>query len=401
MIKNILISGASIAGPAAAFWLTRYGMNVTVVEKTESLRGGGYPIDIRGSAVEVVKRMGLYERLKLSHVDTRTLEFVDQQGERIAMMAPEDIAGGERGSDIEIRRGDLAAALYEATRDRVTYKFSDSIEKLDEKDDGVEVPFVSGDVEKYDIVIGADGLHSNVRSLVFGPEHQFERYLGFCFAGFTMANSFGLAHGGTNYTVLGKWAGIFAPGTTDRVFGLLVFRYPESPFKTPISDHDKRDLTARMFREDKNWHVPLLVDEMLKADDLFFDAVSQIRMPAWSSGRVVLTGDAAHATSFLSGQGSSCALVSAYLLAGELASRASYQEAFAAYERVARPFIEGNQDLVSEGRTTMMPKTQEELDARNLMLRGERVVDTAAMEQRQAARHRVYNGIDLPDYPAA
>src|SRR3546814_13654009 len=95
-----------------------------------------------------------------------------------------------------------------------------------------------------------------------------------------------------------------------------------------------------MFREDKNWHVPLLVDEMLKADDLFFDAVSQIRMPAWSSGRVVLTGDAAHATSFLSGQGSSCALVSAYLLAGELASRASSQEAFAAYERVARPFIE-------------------------------------------------------------
>ncbi|KKC26262.1 hypothetical protein WP12_09305 [Sphingomonas sp. SRS2] len=102
-------------------------MNVTVVEKTESLRGGGYPIDIRGSAIEVVKRMGLYERLKLNHVDTRTLEFVDENGERIAMMTPEDITGGEQGNDIEIRRGDLAAALYEATRDTVTYRFSDSI----------------------------------------------------------------------------------------------------------------------------------------------------------------------------------------------------------------------------------------------------------------------------------
>src|SRR3546814_15335275 len=102
--------------------------------------------------------------------------------------------------------------------------------------------------------------------------------------------------GGVNYTVLGKWAGIFAPGTTDRVFGMLVFRYPESPFKTPISDDDKRKLTASMFKDDKNWHVPYMVDQMLKADDLFFDAVSQIRMPIWSSGRVVLPGDAAHAT---------------------------------------------------------------------------------------------------------
>ena len=398
MIKNVLISGASIAGPAAAFWLARYGVNVTVVEKTESLRGGGYPIDIRGSAIEVVKRMGLYERLKLNHVDTRTLEFIDGAGERIAMMAPEDITGGEQGSDIEIRRGDLAAALYEATRDIVTYRFSDSIETLEEKDDGVQVRFLSGDTHTYDIVIGADGLHSNVRSLTFGPEHQFERYLGFCFCGFTMPNIYGLAHGGTNYTVLGKWAGLFAPGETDRIFGLLVFRYPESPFKTPISDDDKRELTASMFRTEKNWHVPHMVDEMLKADDLFFDAVSQIRMSTWSSGRIVLTGDAAHATSFLSGQGSSCALVSAYVLAGELASRANYQEAFASYERIARPFIEGNQDLVSEGRTTMMPKTQEELDARNSVLRGERATDATVIEKRKADRHRIYNAIDLPSY---
>lgn len=398
MVKDVLISGASIAGPAAAFWLTRHGINVTVVEKSDSLRGGGYPIDIRGSAVDVVKRMGLYERLQQNHVDTRFMEFVDEHGDLVAKMPVEDITGGERGSDLEIRRGDLAAALYEATRDNVTYKFSDSIDKLEETDDGVEVRFVSGDTGKYDIVIGADGLHSNVRSLVFGHESQFERYLGFCFAGFTMPNIFDLAHGGVNYTALGKWAGIFAPGTTDRVFGMLVFRYPESPFKTPISDDDKRSLTASMFKDQTNWQVPHLVDEMLKADDLFFDAVSQIRMSQWSSGRVVLTGDAAHATSFLSGQGSSCALVSAYVLAGEIATQASYQEAFAAYERTARPFIEGNQNLVSEGRTTLMPATQEELDARNAVLRGERTADNTVLENRKDSRHKIYNAIDLPNY---
>lgn len=397
MIKKVLISGASIAGPAAAYWLARRGIDVTVVERTASLRGGGYPIDIRGAACEVVKRMGLYPRLQQAHVDTRALEFVDGQGERIARIAPEEITGGEQGSDIEIARGDLAAALYEATRDSVNYRFDDSIAALDERDDGVEVGFAKGGTAKYDVVIGADGLHSNVRSLVFGPEHQFEHYLGFCFAGFSMKNTFGLSHEGTNYNVLGKWAGIYAPGETNSVFGLLVFRYPESPFRTPISDAGKRALTARMF-EGENWLVPQMVEAMLGADDLFFDAVSQIRMPSWSSGGVVLTGDAAHATSFLSGQGSSVALVSAYVLAGELTSGASYREAFAAYERVARGFIEGNQNLVSEGRTTMMPKTQEELDFRNAMLRGAHGAASEVTEQRRADRARIYNAIDLPNY---
>src|SRR3546814_13772668 len=139
-------------------------MSLTVVEKSDSLGGGGDPCDIRGSAGQVVKRMSLYERLKQNHVDTHFIEFVDGNGERVAKMPVEDITGGEQGSDIEIRRGALASALYEATRDTVTYRFSDSIETLEEKNDGVEVRFVSGDTEKYDIVIGADGLPSDRKS---------------------------------------------------------------------------------------------------------------------------------------------------------------------------------------------------------------------------------------------
>jgi 2-polyprenyl-6-methoxyphenol hydroxylase-like FAD-dependent oxidoreductase len=397
MTKNILVSGASIAGPTAAYWLARYGMNVTVVEKTDSLRGGGYPIDIRGSAVEVVRRMGLYERLQTYHVDMQAMDFVDPQGRSFARLVPQQITGGELGTDLEIRRGDLGAALYDATRETVTYRFDDSIEALEQSDDGVEVRFATGDIVKYDLVIGADGLHSNVRRLVFGSEQQFERYLGFCFAGFSMPNSFGLAHEAVSYNVPGKWALLCAPDASDRILGLLVFRYAESPFKTWISDDEKRALTARMF-ENENWLVPQLVEGMLKADDLYFDAVSQIRMPAWSSGRVALAGDAAHATSFLSGQGSSCALVSAYVLAGEIATHADYRDAFAAHERVARGFIEGNQDLVSEGRTTMMPRTEEEIQARNAILRGDGEADVAVLRERGQNRARVYNAIDLPNY---
>jgi 2-polyprenyl-6-methoxyphenol hydroxylase-like FAD-dependent oxidoreductase len=185
-VKTVLISGASIAGPALAFWLDRYGIDATVVEKAASLRGGGYPIDVRGTAIEAVERMGLYAQMRAAHVDSQSVGFVDAHGAVVAKIDPEGLTGGVRGKDIEIRRGDIAATLYAATKDTTNYKFNDSIAALEEHADGVDVTFVGGATATYDIVIGADGLHSNIRSLVFGHESQFERYIGFCFAGFTM-----------------------------------------------------------------------------------------------------------------------------------------------------------------------------------------------------------------------
>jgi 2-polyprenyl-6-methoxyphenol hydroxylase-like FAD-dependent oxidoreductase len=396
-VKHVLISGASIAGPALAFWLTRYGINATVVEKASSLRGGGYPIDIRGTALDAVERMGLYPQMRAAHVDTQSIAFVDKHGAVIAKMNPEAITGGVRGKDVEIRRGDIATILYAATKDKVSYRFNDSIASLDEYADGVDVTFVSGDTETYDIVIGADGLHSNTRSLIFGHESQFEKYIGFCFAGFTIPNTFGLDRGALAYTLPGKNAVVYAMNNGGPVHAFLIFRYPTSPFRKHITEEDRRNLTASMFEGVNGWIVPQLVEDMRKADDLFFDAVSQIHMPTWSRGRIVLAGDAAHATSFLSGQGSSMALVGACILAGEIATKPDYTSAFEAYEKLARPFVEMNQALVKEGRSIMIPDTQEELEARNEMLR-KIAKEPVGKVFRDDDSRQVHSALILPDY---
>jgi 2-polyprenyl-6-methoxyphenol hydroxylase-like FAD-dependent oxidoreductase len=396
-VENVLISGASIAGPALAFWLTHYEIKVTVVEKSSSLRGGGYPIDIRGTALDAVERMGIYPQMRAKHVDTQSLVFVDEHGEVIAKLSPEAITGGVRGKDVEIRRGDIATILYAATKDKVNYKFNDSIASLNDHADGVNVTFVSGDTGVYDIVIGADGLHSNTRSLVFGHESQFEKYIGHCFAGFTIPNTFDLDRGALSYTMVGKSATLYAAKHSDRVYAFLSFKYPTSPFRKRISEEDKRNLTASMFIGVNDWIVPQLVEEMRKADDLFFDSVSQIYMPTWSKGRIVLAGDAAHATSFWSGQGSSMALVGAYILAGEIATKPNYTSAFEAYEKLARPFVEMNQALVDTGTSVMRPDTPKELEVRNELIR-KMAAEPAAKVFPEDDSRRIHSALELPNY---
>jgi 2-polyprenyl-6-methoxyphenol hydroxylase-like FAD-dependent oxidoreductase len=396
-VKNVLISGASISGPALGFWLTHYGIKVTVVERASSLRGGGYPIDIRGTALDAVERMGLYPQMRANHVDTQHITFVDGSGQVIAKLDPEAITGGVRGRDVEIRRGDIGTILYAATKDKVNYKFNDSIRSLKEHADGVDVTFVSGDAGVYDIVIGADGLHSNTRSLVFGPESQFEKYIGYCFAGFTILNTFGLDHGALSYTMVGRSATLYAANHGDRVHAFLSFIYPTSPFQKRISEEDKRNLVADAFKGVDDWIVPQMVDEMRKADDLFFDSVSQIYMPAWSKGRIVLAGDAAHATSFWSGQGSSMALVGAYILAGEIATKSNYTSAFEAYEKLARPFVEMNQALVETGTSIMRPNTPDELETRNNLIR-KMAAEPAAKVFPEDDSRRIHSALKLPNY---
>jgi 2-polyprenyl-6-methoxyphenol hydroxylase-like FAD-dependent oxidoreductase len=335
--------------------------------------------------------------MRAAHVDTQSIGFVDGNGAVVAKIDPEAITGGVRGKDIEIRRGDIATTLYAATKDTANYKFNDSIAALEERADGVNVTFAGGDTGTYDIIIGADGLHSNTRSLVFGHESQFERYIGYCFAGFTTPNTFGLDRGALAYTLPGKNAVVYATNDDGPAFAFLVFKYPTSLFRKSLTDADRRNLTASMFEGVDGWIVPEMVEAMRKAEDLFFDSVSQIYMPVWSKGRVVLAGDAAHATSFMSGQGSSMALVGAYVLAGEIATNADYSSAFAAYEKLVRPFVEMNQALVDEGKRTMIPNTQEEIDARNEMFRKMAAEARGKVLQKDSAR-QIHSALTLPDY---
>ena len=366
---TVLVSGASIAGPAVAFWLRRYGFEVTVVEKAAALRGGGYPIDVRGTALEVVRRMGILPQLREAHIDSQRLTFLDAEGGEVASVHPQTVVGGVDGSDVEVRRGDLAEILYGITRDDVEYVFNDSIEALADNKSGVEVTFRSGVRREFDLVLGADGLHSRTRELVFGPEQQYHRYLGYCFAGFTMPNEFGLAQEGVLWSSPGRGAALYAVKGSDDVHGFLVVARPEPPFDAFRDPQAQRALVAAAFADDA-WEIPAMVAAMHEADDLFFDTVSQIHLPRWSSGRVALVGDAAYAPSFLTGQGSSIALAGAYMLARSLATEHDHTAAFAAYESETRGFVELNQAQVGVGEAALFPVTAEALAKRNSRLRG-------------------------------
>ncbi|MEV8377300.1 FAD-dependent monooxygenase [Kribbella sp. NPDC056861] len=396
-MKKILVSGASIAGPAVAYWLHRYGFEVTVVEKAATVRGGGYPIDIRGTAIEVVEQMGLLPRLQEAHVDSRKLSFLDADSGLIAAIRPEAITGGVEGRDLEVRRGDLADVLYATIRDEVEVIFEDSIATLQNGADAVEVVFRSGARRTFDLVIGADGLHSNTRGLVFGPEEQYHRYLGYSFAGFTMPNELGLEHEALMWNVPGRAAVLYAPGKAETLHGFLTFAEEVPPYGAFRNPEAQRELVAARFPENA-WQLPQMLAAMRCADDLFFDTVSQIHMPAWSQGRVVLVGDAAAAPSFMSGQGSSIALVTAYLLAGELATHADHAVAFTAYEQAARQFVELNQALAYAGAAAVAPRTSEELALRNKALTV--ASDEPALDAGTAGRS-ANSALTLPTYATA
>ncbi|EFL36893.1 oxidoreductase [Streptomyces viridochromogenes DSM 40736] len=387
--RTVLISGAGVAGPALAFWLNRHGFAVTVVEKAGAPRGGGYPVDVRGTALEVVRRMGVLPRLREAHIDLRRLTFLDGDGSEVASVDPHAVTGGVAGRDLEVRRGDLTAALHTAVRDDVEFLFNDSIDTLDQSGHGVDVTFRGGGRRTFDMVFGADGLHSRTRELLFGPEGQFHRYLGYCFAGFTMRNTFGLSRETVMWNDPGRAAALYAVGDNDDVHALLNFAHPNPPFEAFRNPEAQRDLVAEVFA-DAGWEVPGMLAALRDADDLFFDGVSQIRMPRWSGGRVALVGDAAYAPSFLTGQGTSLALVGAYMLAGSLAGR-DHAAGFAAYEHGTRGFVTLKQDQVGKGDAALFPTTARALERRNDMLRNLRAMPSAK-------RRPAHSALTLPEF---
>jgi 2-polyprenyl-6-methoxyphenol hydroxylase-like FAD-dependent oxidoreductase len=401
MARTILISGASIAGPALAFWLRHHGFRPVVVERAPTVRAGGYPIDVRAGAIEVVERMGLLPAIRESHVDTRRSTFVDARGRAIARITSDEFTGSPEGRDIELPRGDLAHLLYERTRDDVEYLFEDSITALDQDADGVHATFRTAPPRTVDLVIGADGLHSTVRGLAFGPENGFRHDLGFAFAGFSLdaatSAGWGLEREFVAHNTPGRMAGVYAVRGQSRLIGMLAYATPPGFAVDPRDVAAQRDVVAAAFTGGA-WEVPQLVAAMRTADDFFFDTVSQVRMPGWAAGRVALVGDAAYAPALLSGQGTSLALIGAYVLAGELATAdGDPAVAFAGYERALRPFVERNQQLATSGGATLIPRTRTALWLRNRVL--------AALPHLGPARRLLMGRVDeaarsfpLPDY---
>lgn len=343
--RRVLVSGASIAGPALAYWLRRHGFEPTVVEKAPTLRPGGQAIDIRGTALEATRRMGLLEQARAADTAMRGMSYVDENGTELFSTTEATLTGGEVDSpDIEILRDDLAGILYQATRSDVEYVFDDSIASLTQHAGGVDVTFERSTPRTFDLVVGADGLHSTTRAKAFGPEAAYIHHLGTYLAVFTAENFLGLDHWQTYHQTTDGLAGLYSARNNTEARGMLGF------LSEPLSyDHRDVDAQKRIVAEhfgQAGWEVPRLLKQMWEAPDFHFDSMSQIRMPSWSNGRVALVGDAGYCGSPLSGQGTSLALTGAYVLAGELAAAGGdFGLGFANYERTLRPYVEANQDF--------------------------------------------------------
>ncbi|XVV01595.1 FAD-dependent monooxygenase [Actinosynnema sp. CA-248983] len=393
-MNTVLISGASIAGPALAHWLRHHGLTPTVVERAPAPRPGGQAVDIRGTAREVMDRMGVLDEIRAAHTGARGMAFVNAEGKRTSTMAADTLGdSGGAIAEIEILRGDLVRILYGRTSGDVEYLFDDTITSLTETADGVEVTFEKSPPRTFDLVVGADGLHSKVRSLAFGPEEDFTHDMGAYTAIFSTTQEGDLDGWMLIHTVPGRAAGIY-PTPDGRAKAMFTF-------KSPVIPHDRRDdtfqrdLIARTYAGE-GWEVPRLLQDLPTADDFYFDRLCQIRLDSWSRGRVALLGDAAFCASPMAGNGTSMALVGAYVLAGELATAPDHRTAFRRYEERMREYVDKCQKFALGGIDGLLPKSRMFIRMRDLTLRI--VPHVPGGTKIFGDLQKIANAVTLPDY---
>ncbi|MEU8244705.1 FAD-dependent monooxygenase [Nonomuraea sp. NPDC048916] len=389
-MKKILISGAGIAGTATAYWLHRHGFAPTVVERAPAIRPGGYKVDVRGAALKVVERMGLLDAIRARSTDMRLATYYDGTGRGLATMDA-DLFGGRLGDDVEIMRGELNELLYDLTRDDVDYLFGDSITSVSE--DGL-VTFERSEPRRFDLVVGADGLHSATRRLAFGEESRFVHDLGCHISICTVPNHLGLDREEAVHAAPGRTANVYGTARDANARALFIWSSPPLSYDHRDTARQKELLAEAM--AGMGWEVPRLLAAVRESADFYFDSVSQVRMESWSRGRVVLAGDAAHCASPASGQGTSLALVGAYVLAGELAEGGGAE----GYEAEMRPFAAANQALGPANLKGMVIGSRAALWTQLTMLR---LLPRLPGAERMISRvtgpiHRAANAITLKDY---
>jgi 2-polyprenyl-6-methoxyphenol hydroxylase-like FAD-dependent oxidoreductase len=385
---RVLVSGAGIAGPALAYWLSEYGAEVTVVEIAPALRKSGFAVDFRGPThLGVLEKMGVLDELRRIQTHGGAMSTVAEDGREIFRL-PEAFAGG----DVEVLRRDLSRVIYERGADRAEYLFGDSITGLRQTSAGVHVDFGQAASRTFDLVVGADGLHSAVRGLAFGAESGYVRHLGYYLAGWDLPNDLHAGPTPQQYNVPGRMASVRAdqrdPG---RALALLIFAAPRLDFGWRDLEQQKTIVTDAF--DGMRWHVPHLLGTLRDASELYFDAICRVRVPRWSAGRVALLGDAAFGVT-LGGMGAGTSVVGAYVLAGELAaSDGDHVAGFAAYEQRMRPFAARWQRGANPGQF-LAPSTATRLRLRNAMFRS-RLVQRLLI----ASTKSMATDPGLPDYP--
>lgn len=390
--KTVLISGLGIAGPTLAYWLKAGGFEPTLIESAPRLRAGGYVIDFWGLGYDIAERMGLVGDINQIGYHAQELRIVDGRGNRLAGFGTNVFRDLTAGRYVTLGRSALSRLLFEKIIGRSEVIFDNEILSLKERNDAVTVQFKHGSDRQFDLIIGADGLHSQVRKLTFGPEQMFEKRLGYAVAAFEIE---GYSPRDDNIYVLyalpGRMLGRFTLHR-DRTLFLFVFATDNAVLPDTLAGQ-KEFLRTRY--SDGKWECPRILDALDRTQELYFDRVSQIRMPSWSRGRVALVGDAAFCVSLLAGQGSALAITSAYVLAGELASASSrHEDAFRQYETVLRAYIEVKQRGAERFASAFAPKTQRGLWFRN------QVISTFAIPglAKLTIGRDIIDTLPLPDY---
>jgi 2-polyprenyl-6-methoxyphenol hydroxylase-like FAD-dependent oxidoreductase len=392
--QSVLISGIGIAGTTLAYWLGEHGFKPTLVERASHLRRSGYVIDFWGLGYDIAERMGLLSGFKSEGYDIEEVRFVNAEGRREGGFGVDLFRSLTGGRYVSIARSDLAKLIYHKIDGQSETIFGDSIVGIEDTGDDVAVVFERSAPRQFDLVIGADGLHSAVRELVFGSQNRFEKFLGYTAAAFEIKGyrprdeRVYVSHG-----VPGKQVSRFAM-RDDRTLFLFVF--VDGSDQHPAV-HDMTGYKTILHKEfdDVGWECPTILAELDASDDVYFDRVSQIRTNVWSRGRVALVGDAAFCPSLLAGQGAALAMISAYVVAGELGQSEGRPEvAFRRYEQLLRPFITAKQGVAERFASSFAPKTRWGLFLRNTVMNAFALPFVA-----NRALGSLLDQIDLPDYP--
>jgi 2-polyprenyl-6-methoxyphenol hydroxylase-like FAD-dependent oxidoreductase len=361
MTRAVLISGGGIAGASLAYWLGGSGCAVTVVERAPGLRtSGSAPVDFRGDQLALLERMGVLRDIQASQTGLGDQTVIDATGRRLSTF-PSALFSG----DVEIERGDLARILYDRSAGAAEYVFGDHITGMTQDADGVDVTFAHGAPRRFDLVVGADGLHSAVRRLAFGEESLFRHDLGLAIAGFDVPNTFGLDHAGLIYNEPGRLVMVTSGRDRARAAVCLMFTASLPDYDWRDTDGQKR-IVAEHFAG-IGWQAPALLAALRDAPELYFDTIGQIRLGRWSAGRVVLLGDAAWCTG-PGGNGTGHAMLGAYTLAGEL-TLAGHAAAFRRYEQIMRPPVTKSQKNAAGAPRFLTPATERRIRNRNRTFR--------------------------------
>lgn len=362
--KNILVSGAGIAGLTLAYWLKKFGFNPTIVERSPQLRGGGYAIDFWGAGYDVAEKMNIVPDLNKADLNISEVAFVDEMNKRKGALNYSKLKRLMNHRAFTLLRSDLSKVIYLHLDKDVEIIFGDTISKIEQNEKEAIVSFHSGHVRSFDLVVGTDGLHSIVRKLVFGDESQFEKYYGYYTASFTIKNGISNDNLFLLYNVPNKQSAIYSI-SEDESAAFFIFT---SPKKLPYNlyDVEKQKKLLRDEFENAGWKCAELLSKMDTAPDFYFDVVSQIQMYRWSKGRVTLVGDACYCPSLLSGQGSTLAMLGAYILAGELReANGDYKTAYEQYEKIFKPFIDRKQKIAQFFAKSLVPKSKFGIWVRN------------------------------------